>query len=366
MRQRLTTTCLALLLALLAPTLIVPARAAEAPPAQAPLVVATNRAPPFVFLDDPTGRPTGLTVKLIETIAHSLGRTVDWRPMAFGEVLETVTSGRVDLAAAALTVTAEREKVMDFSQPFLSTGLGIAVVRQPPGGGLELLRALLSRTFLDAVGGLALTLAVVGVLIWLIEHRANREEFGGGLMHGIGNGFWWSAVTMSTVGYGDKSPRTLIGRVLGVVWMFVSVILISSFTATITASLTVNRLEGLVSGPRDLPRVRVATVANTAATRYLDNQGIHYRGLTTLAQALDSLSRHEVDAVVYDAPLLSYQISLLHNQELKLLDAIFARQNYAIAMPTGSPWRKPVNEALLALLNTPAWQDELEQWLPAP
>ena len=74
---------------------------------------------------------------------------------------------------------------------------------------------------------------VVGVVMWLGERRRNQAQFGGTAAHGIGAGLWWSAVTMTTVGYGDKAPVTILGRLLGLVWMFAAIIIISSFTAAI-------------------------------------------------------------------------------------------------------------------------------------
>ena len=95
------------------------------------------------------------------------------------------------------------------------------------------------------------------------EGRRNRDMFGAGAIKGIGHGIWWAAVTMTTVGYGDKAPQTLGGRIVAIIWMFASIILISSFTASITTSLTISELSGKVRGSRDLPTVRVGSVAQS-------------------------------------------------------------------------------------------------------
>lgn len=72
--------------------------------------------------------------------------------------------------------------------------------------------------------------------------------FSGKYTEGIGHGIWRAMVTMTTVGYGDKAPR-----VVAVIWMFFSIILVTSYTAAITASFTVAELEGRVRSPKDLP-----------------------------------------------------------------------------------------------------------------
>jgi hypothetical protein len=78
--------------------------------------------------------------------------------------------------------------------------------------------------------------------------QRNRNNFRSGL-RGIGDGLWWSAVTMTAVGYGDSTPRTLLGRALAIIWMFASVTLLAFFTAGITSSLTVEHLASKVTGP---------------------------------------------------------------------------------------------------------------------
>ncbi|MEI7610959.1 MAG: transporter substrate-binding domain-containing protein [Rhodospirillaceae bacterium] len=350
-----------------------PQAAAAKPPAAAavkPLVVATNRVPPFVITnisgDKPAAaeKPVGLTISLVEAIGKALGRPVKWVPMEFPQVMEAVKAGTVDMAAGAISVTAEREKLMDFSHPFISTGLGIAVRSSQKNSLWSMMDAIASRSFLEVIGSLAVLIAVVGAVIWLLERRGNPAQFGGTAAHGIGSGFWWSAVTMSTVGYGDKTPHSLAGRVLGIVWMFASIIIISSFTAAVSAVMTVNRLEGDVLGPRDLHNVRVATVASTAAARWLDDHQIRFATYANLTATIEALAKGETDAIVYDAPLLTYLSAQRPKQDIKILDAIFSRQNYAIALPAGSPLRKPINEALLATMDTPAWQDEMNHWLP--
>ena len=86
---------------------------------------------------------------------------------------------------------------------------------------------------------------LVALLIWALEHKSNPKEFGGdGKAHrGIGSALWWSAVTMTTVGYGDLAPRSPAGRMVAIAWMFVSLFLVSWFTASMASILTAERLD---------------------------------------------------------------------------------------------------------------------------
>src|SRR4051812_19356671 len=89
---------------------------------------------------------------------------------------------------------------------------------------------------------------------------------------------------MTTVGYGDKSPVTVAGRLLGLVWMFAAIIIISFFTASVTSTLTVDRLESAIKGPEDLPKVKVATLAGSTSAAYLDHRKITYREVKTILE----------------------------------------------------------------------------------
>jgi ABC-type amino acid transport substrate-binding protein len=118
---------------------------------------------------------------------------------------------------------------------------------------------------------------------------------------------------MTTVGYGDKAPSTGLGRFISIVWMFTAVIIISSFTASISAALTYNKFKTNIRGLSDLHNLNVGTVRNSSTASYLLESRIKYQGYETLQAAIDDLENKKLDAVVYDEPLLSY---IIQNDEL--------------------------------------------------
>jgi polar amino acid transport system substrate-binding protein len=231
---------------------------------QPPLLVGTRVVPPFV-VRGAAGGLEGISIDLWKLIAADLGRTYELREMELEDMLAAVQAGTLDAAVGALTVTPEREEVLDFSHPFYSTGLAIAVRHADPEPW-DWLKPMFSLQFLKALTALVAVLLAVGTLIWLLERRRNPEQFGGRLHHGLGAGLWWSAVTMTTVGYGDKAPVTAAGRLVAIVWMFVAVITISGFTAGIASVFTVNQLGGSIRGPDDLPGKRIGTVYSSTST----------------------------------------------------------------------------------------------------
>lgn len=335
---------------------------AQAQTNQPTLVIGTKESPPFA-MKGPDGKWTGISIDLWQEMAAKLKLNYTFKEMDLEHLLVGVTNGTLNAAVAAISVTAEREAALDFTQPFYTTGLGIAVSDKATAPWLGVVRRLVSWQFLAVISLLALVLLVAGFLMWLFERRGNAEQFGGKPLQGIGSGFWWSAVTMTTVGYGDKAPRTLGGRIVGLIWMFVAIIIISSFTAAITSALTVSQLGSSIHGPKDLPQVRVATVANSTGESYLQHQHVVYKTYPDARTALQAVADGNEDAVVYDAPILQYLIRGNFHGRLAVLPHTFIRQDYAIALPQGSPLREKLNVVLETEIRSPHWQELVSRYL---
>lgn len=323
------------------------------------LKIGTKVAPPFV-MKSADGVWHGLSIDLWRAVTDRLGLVFEIEEKDLQDLLDGVESGELDAAVAALTVTAEREAVLDFTHPFHTSGLGIAT-RADPGGWRSALGSLVSTDFLGAILPLGALLLLVGLVVWLFERRRN-EEFGGSWLQGLGSGFWWSAVTMTTVGYGDKSPRTFGGRLIALVWMFASVIAISGFTATIATALTLRSLESPVESAADLPQVRVGTVAASTSETWLSERGIGNKTFPGPEKAIDALEAGRVDAVVYDRPILQWLVSE-RTSGLRILPDTLERQDYGIALPSESPLRESLNRAILETITSAPWRDTRARYL---
>jgi ABC-type amino acid transport substrate-binding protein len=330
---------------------------ASAGAADRKLTVAIAQEPPFA-MKTADGSWTGVSVDLWREVARDLKWDFEFREVAWEELLAGVANGRYDAGVSSISITPERERTMDFTHPYFVSGLGVATM----SGRTQhywwlVLRDALSHGLLTLVLWIAVWLLVTGSLMWLCEHRRNDTQFGNLWWHGLGAGLWWSATTMTTVGYGDKVPRTFWGRFVAVLWMFGGVALVAAFTALITSSLAVSRFSTLIHNVSDLTRLRVATVANTTAVDYLREHGVHHlRSCPDVANALNKLTRGEVDAVVFDAPLLRYTIQQTPNSAVQVLGQPLNREYYGFAFRNNSPLREPLNLALLRKLSEPVWQ----------
>ncbi len=319
------------------------------------LVIGTRNVPPFsIKLED--GSWDGISIELWRRIAAENHWDYEFRELELPQLLVATEKGELDAVVAAVTLTHEREKVMDFSHTFYSSGLGIAVRKSYRHDWLRALTNLLSTQFLALLAFLTAMTVFVGLLIWLVERCRNPEQFGG-IHDGLGHGIWWAVVTMTTVGYGDKSPRTLLGRLIAIAWMLIGVVTLAVVTGSVASQMTVMQLNSPVRGPEDLPHVRTGTVKGTTSEAYLYEHGISFQGFASEAEALRALTNHEIDAVVYDAPTLRYVIHQNFSGLADVLPVRFQRQDYAIALPTGSVLREPIDQAITEIVFEPAWAE---------
>ena len=327
--------------------------------ASQPLIVGVKVAPPFVIEDH--GKYSGLAIDLWQQAAADNGWKYVYKPYDLDGLLDAVSESKVDVGIGAITATAAREKRMDFAHTMTSSGLGVAVRGGQTAGWLAVVRALVSPAFLKVIATLALLLFIVGFLVWLLEHKSNPDQFGGSRRQGIFSGFWWAMVTMTTVGYGDTAPRTVGGRIIGLFWMLAALIIVSFFTASITSALTVGQLSDRVSSAADLGGMRIASVPSSTSASWLARQKFGYTKAQDVDAALADLAAGRVDAVVYDAPLLRWDIQQHYHGKLKVLPLVLERQDYAFALPTGSRLREPINTSLLQQINAPDWPERLKK-----
>ncbi len=340
------------------------AEAAQGSEETGPLIVATKSAPPFAIVGT-DGEWSGIAIDAMLAVADDLGRSIEWREDTLEGMLATVEAGEVDAAVAAITITPAREAKLDFTFPYYTTGLGIAIDPDAGTGWFQVIKNLFTWQFAVAIATLSGVLLLAGAAVWAFE-RGHNEEFPKSPAHGLGDGFWWAAVTMTTVGYGDKSPRTLGGRIVGLIWMLTAMLIVASFTAAIAASLTVGSLGNAIQGVSDLRKYRIGVVQGTTGDEEMAGRGIRVARYDDINDSLQGLLDGEVRAVVYDKPLMQYVALQNFDNAVQVLEDDIGRQDYGIALPTGSALREPMNRSLLRYLRTDAWSRVLDRYLGIP
>lgn len=326
------------------------------------LVVGITASPPFSFRAEQDAQVEGISVALWNHLTTELGLQFSYLEVTVPELLAGLESGEINVGAAALETTAERERVMNFSHSYYSSGLSVATGTREASVVVGFLKQVFSWQALAALGGLTLTLLGVGFIVWLLEHKANPDQFGGEPVEGIGKGLWWSAVTMTTVGYGDKVPVSLPGRLVGLVWMFASIIFISGFTGAIASALTVSSIQPTIEDLDDMRRSVVGVIAGSTAAKFLDREGIRYVAFEDTLSGLAAVEHGSIDGFVNDRPVLQYFVDTQFPGKLTVIDQTFNRGYYALALTNSFSREEELNTALLEYIRTPDWTTTVNRY----
>lgn len=326
-----------------------------------PLRVATKTFAPFAFEEN--GEYVGFSIDLWKEIAKDL----DLEYQLYGEktivdLLKSVSDDDTDVAIAGITITSEREKQIDFSYPFFESGLQVLVPIKKTSPLISFFRFLFSPILLSAITFLLIVIIISAHLIWLVERQKNPQMFPKEYLKGIGEACWWAVVTVVTVGYGDKTPLSLTGRVIATIWMFTGILLISYFTASVTSALTIQNLSTEIKEFKDLGGKQVATLKGTTAAKYLENRPIKVLEFNTFQDAIEAVKKEKADAIVYDFPVLLYYTKSEGFGKFQVVGKVFEQQSYGIALKTQSPYRESINQSILRLKENGTYQKLYEKW----
>ncbi len=327
-----------------------------------PIAVATRLVPPFV-MEDAQDQLGGFSIELWQQIAQKLDLKFAFKRFtSVTDLLESVKTKQSDLAISAVSVTSQRERVFDFSQPIFDSGLQILVRSSGTKNPIaHLFDSLLTPTFFQLLGIMVLIVLIPAHIVWLVErnHRGGFLE-NSAYFPGIFKAGWWAAATLAT--QAEEMPKSPLGRISAVIWMFISVVFIAYFTATVTTSLTVEQLQSNIKGPSDLPGKKVGTIVGSTSANYLKQQSLDATEFKQIDEAYVALNNSRIDAIVYDAPILLYYAAHDGNGKVRVVGNIFRKESYAIAMPNGSPYRKQINKALLSLQEQGTYQELYDKW----
>jgi polar amino acid transport system substrate-binding protein len=322
----------------------------------APLRVAVYDVPPYGHLE-PDGSVDGVSVDLWRRAAEVLRRDYRLIPVPQMEaILVGLERHEYDAAIGAITITPERLARVDFSYPTHRSGVAVAVRKDTgPMAALASYGAVVG----ELAPLVALTFAlliVMGVAMWLAE-RPLRPRNHESAVDTLRDGVYWAVVTMTTVGYGDKTPKTLAGRAIAILWMLASVALISILSTSIVSRMTAERVVGgLRFDEADLSGKRLGAVAQSSGAEYLDERHLRYASFDDLAAALIALDRKQVDAVVNSVGALQYLIAARFNDTIRPPQGVLEPAYMAIALPSGSALKKPLDEALVGITGSPEWR----------
>lgn len=320
------------------------------------LAIATRVIEPFV-MEEGT-HISGFSADLWRAISAELGlntRFVIYKTLP--ELLGSVAKGEASAAIAAISITADREKSFDFSQPMFRSGLSIMVPND--GQKLDVFGQLFTLDLLKAIGVFLLVLIIPAHLMWLLARgRDEGLPISRSYIPGIFDAVFWCAESMGGAAQGH--PRRVIARIVALIWVYAGLVFVAFFTAYATTSLTMQGLKGSINGPTDLAGKRVAVIQGSTSARYTEGLRARTLNFPDFKAATNAMLAGNAEAVVYDAPIILHHTK--RNANVRIAGSTFRAENYGILFPMNSPLRRPVNEALLRLFENGVYDSLYKKW----
>ncbi|MBC5992958.1 ion channel [Pontibacter cellulosilyticus] len=325
------------------------------------LIVGVHPQPPYIIKGD-NGSWDGISVRLWRDVAEDMEITYRFVEITPDSASKVLLQEEVDVFLLG-DVTEEADKQVDFSHIYHTAQMGAALSQTNNLSSIA--KSFFSKRFWYIAAMLSVLLLIVGTIIYFVERKQNEDNFGGdrSVAEGIGSGFWWAGVTMTTIGYGDKAPITFWGRAIALVWMLIAM----AVTAVLTASL-VSAVMGSaakkISVPQDLRNMKIAAVVGSGAAKYMREERVSFQEFSDLTESLEAIKKQKLDAVLHSVPALRYTISSDPDLSLQVQPVQIDPTYYAFALAPDSPLREPINLALLRVIKTPLWQQELQRFIP--
>ncbi|NXX98932.1 NMDE3 protein, partial [Centropus bengalensis] len=293
---------------------------------------------------------------------------------------------RADMAIGSLTINEERSEIVDFSVPFVETGISVMVARSngtvSPSAFLE--------PYSPAVWVMmfVMCLTVVAVTVFVFEYfspvgynqNLTSGKRPGGPSFTIGKSVWllWALVFNNSVPI--ENPKGTTSKIMVLIWAFFAVIFLASYTANLAAFMIQEQYIDTVSGLSDrkfqkpqeqYPPFRFGTVPNGSTERNIRS---NYPDMHThmvkynqrsVEDALTSLKTGKLDAFIYDAAVLNYMAGKDEGCKLVTIGSgkVFATTGYGIALQKDSRWKRAIDLALLQFLGDGETQKLETVWL---
>ncbi|MGO9059915.1 MAG: ABC transporter substrate-binding protein, partial [Candidatus Binataceae bacterium] len=181
---------------------------------------------------------------------------------------------------------------------------------------------------------------------------------------GIFEAIYWAISCLAT--QAETMPHQWLARAFSIFWMFVGVVFVAFYTAQLTTTLTVRRIQGSISGPEDLPGKQVATLASSAPAEYLRAHNVQVHEFPQVGPMLQALQSKQVDAVVFTSPVLLYYAAHEGKDLVKLVGPEFNVLPISFGFQLNSPLLRKVNLSLLTLRENGTYQQIYGKWFGNP
>ncbi|CAI9095605.1 OLC1v1031595C2 [Oldenlandia corymbosa var. corymbosa] len=319
---------------------------------------------------------TGFCIEVFKEVMNSLPYAVpyDFIPFEnaggdpagdYNDLVYQIFLKKYDAVVGDVTILANRSEYVDFTLPYTESGVMTVVrIKDDEKSNAWIFLKPLTKDLWLTVGGF---FVFIGIVVWVIEHRINKE-FQGPPHKQVGIIFWFS---FSTLVYAHREKvLSNLSRFVVIVWLFVVLVLTSSYTANLTSMLTVQQLQPAVTGLFDLISNGdyIGYQTGSFVTELLKSKnfdGSKFRNYSTYEQYDEALSKGGqkggVDAIVDELPYIRPFVAQ-HCSKYTMVGPTFKTAGFGFAFPKGSPLVPDVSRAVLNVTEGDKMSGILQRW----
>jgi len=281
---------------------------------------------PFAY--DDNGLVVGSDVDIIRSIHRDVVLNyVEYQ--SFSELIESFEADELDYGIGGASITVDRNKSVLFSIPTEKNELRYlydSSTNHPPIT-FSALAPVIGKTF----QWLFVALSIFAHTIWAVERlNGSEEHFSKNYFKGISQAYYWSVVTSSTVGYGDITAKTRVGRFLTCIIIFAGIIWFGTFITFLNSEVTKLNSHSGFRIEQDFNAIG-APVGSTSGDM-LNQRGIDYIQFNTLSECVEKLIAGRLECMVYDKKPLEFIADGLPN--LKMGDEVLGVEYMGIICST--------------------------------
>ncbi|XP_053396130.1 glutamate receptor ionotropic, kainate 2-like [Mercenaria mercenaria] len=304
----------------------------------------------------------GFNYTIYEAADRAYGSEVTpgkWNGM-IGDLIERDSKKKADIAAAGLSITYARAKVVDFSMPFLNLGITI-IYRKPVNTPPDLFSFLLPLSPDVWIYMIAAYLCVSFMLFliarfspyeWENPHPCNNESEEVENQFTVLNCLWFSIGSLMQQG-SDIAPKASSTRCVASIWYLFTLIIVSSYTANLAAFLTKSRMDAPIKNAEDLSlqtEIQYGTLKAGSTRDFFKNSNMPtYKRMNAFmsantdkvlvasnAEGFKRVKTSQKYAFLSESTSIDYQVQ--RNCDLMQVGDLLDSKGYGLAAPTDSPW----------------------------
>lgn len=310
-----------------------------------PIKVGVYVSPPFVIKKE--NGFTGMSIELWESVLKNLDLSFKYQQVStFKELVQGIEDGKFDVAVTNFTITQERAKNIDFTQPWYDAGLRVMISKDRSNSFKDVIVGLNDAGHLTTYCWFIFLILLATFFLTLFDRKYDKD-FPRRWREGLAESFY-HVMSIATSGKtGRKNLFGWAGRILSGLWLICGVAVLAYVTSSVTSVMTTQSLTNQINSVTDLPGKTVGVFTGSASEKYAHEIRLRTESYSDIDNAVKALFEQKIDAIIGDAPVLEYYQHTHSKDPLSVVGPLFKPDKYGFGLARNSKLAKILTIELL-------------------